>query len=266
MSSRARLSSLVLLLLLTGCGFQAAVEAPDSDRKTQQDAEANAAPRSTEPGLPATPSEPGSGPCQDAFEARELREPYQRYEPDAPRYTLSAQQYQGYLDLMGIEAICLPPGFGAPFLNVDWNAELLPATGRMVSLGFEELYAGGGWSRGYLVYATYDFSFGSEYEVFASPLDFEQLTSGSIPNVIDAGGARGFVRFHGGTPMGKQMLMKTTVFPFAQHYVAAVINLAAYERAEVESVLQEMEAGRHPDLMDKYVAWMDTLVLSMRFR
>lgn len=43
---------------------------------------------------------------------------------------------------MGIESLCLPEDLGAPFINVDWNGADIPAaTGRMVSIGFEELYA-----------------------------------------------------------------------------------------------------------------------------
>ncbi|MGD8751653.1 MAG: hypothetical protein PVG14_09545, partial [Anaerolineales bacterium] len=123
-----------------------------------------------------------------------------------------------------------------------------------------------GWSQGYLVYATYDFSFGSEYEVFASPKDFDQVKNKSIPNLINADGVSGFVRFHAGIPMGKQMIMKTYIFPFEHHYLAAVINLAAYDPADVPNILLEMEAGRHPDLMNENVALMDQLVSSIRFR
>lgn len=204
--------------------------------------------------------------CQETFEERELREPYQRHKAHTARYTLSDEGLHAYLDLMGIDSLCLPQQFGAPFVNADWNSlELPPATGRMVSIGFEALYDGGGWSRGYLVYATYDFSFGSEYEVFATPADLENVRTGSVPNLIDAGGVTGFVRFHPHLAMGKQIISKTYIFPFEDDYVVAVIELGAYDPATVDDVLIEMEAGRHPDLLTEEVALMDFLVASLEF-
>jgi hypothetical protein len=66
--------------------------------------------------------------------------------------------------------------------------------------------------------------------------------------------------------MGLQTIMKTYIFPFENHYVAAVINLGAYDPAEVDGILVEMEAGDHPDLFDLDVARMDELVASLVFR
>jgi hypothetical protein len=168
---------------------------------------------------------------------------------------------------MGIETVCLPPQFGAPFLNVDWNPEVIPTVrGRMVSLGFEDLYGGAGWSRGYLLYATYDFAVGSEYDTFATPEDYENVQNGSIPDLIEAGSAKGFLRFHPGLSMGLQPVKKTYIFPFEKHYVAVVINLGAYEPTEVDGILAEMETGDHPDLFDIDVTRMDELVASLVFR
>jgi hypothetical protein len=194
-----------------------------------------------------------------------MEEPYQRYDGE-PRYTLSDDELLLYLELMGIESLCVPTKFGAPFINVDWGEHDSPATGRMVSIGFEELYGGGGWSSGYLLYSTYDFSIGSEYEVFASPEDYEHVQDGSIPALLNVDGIPGFERFHPGIPMGMQMVMKTYIFPFEDHYVAAVINLGAYDPANVEDALLEMEAGRHPDLTQEEILLMDSLVSSIRFR
>jgi hypothetical protein len=253
---------LVFSLLLIGCGVQ---EPTDSDDRTETEQRVTSPPSTTEP--QATESSPRSQPCQDSFQARELREPYQRHKQNEARYTLSEESYQAYLDLIGIETVCLPPQFGAPFLNVDWNPEAIPtARGRMVSLGFEDLYGGAGWSRGYLLYATYDFAVGSEYDTFARPEDYENVQNGSIPNLIEAGGAKGFMRFHPGLAMGLQTIMKTHIFPFEKYYVAVVINLGAYEPTEVDGILAEMEKGDHPDLFDLDVVRMDELVASLVFR
>lgn len=257
----------VLCLLLTACGFQAPEDIVDPDVGTQQGPQAQSLSFSATLTITsATQSSPEPPSCQEGFEDRELREPYQRYKDNGPRYTLSDEELLAYLDLMGIESICLPPQFGAPFINVDWNSLEIPATGRMVSIGFEQLYAGGGWSSGYIVYATYDFSVGSEYEVFAAQTDFENVQTRSIPNLINVDGVEGFVRFHPGIPMGMQSILKTYIFPFENYYVAAVMTLGGYDPADVEDLLLEMEAGRHLDLMNENVALMDLLISSIRFR
>ncbi len=203
--------------------------------------------------------------CQDVIGRRELRDPYQRTS-DQDRYTLSQEEYSGYLRLMGIGSLCLPEDFGVPFIIVDWNSADIPAAaGRMVSIGFEEQYGGGGWSSGYLIYATYDFSVGSEYEVFATQGDFEDIGAQTKPNMINIDGVEGFIRFHPGIPMGLQSVSKTYVFPFENYYVAAVQTLGAYEPAVIQEVLVEMEVGRHPDLMQEDVLMMDRLVSSIEF-
>lgn len=52
---------------------------------------------------------PPSFDCQAAFERRELEEPYQRQTANQPRYTLSTDELNYYLGLMGI-----PVELGAP--------------------------------------------------------------------------------------------------------------------------------------------------------
>ncbi|MGB2964771.1 MAG: hypothetical protein WBB69_12380 [Anaerolineales bacterium] len=223
-------------------------------------------PSETETSTPATDNSSEPFLCQEGFEDRELREPYQRYD-GKPRYTLSEEELIVYLDLMGIESICFPVQFGAPFVNVDWNSiEDPPATGRMVSIGFEELYSGGGWSRGYLVYATYDFSIGTEYDVFATRADLEQITAQANPNLINIGGVEGFIRYFPSFPMGMQVISQTYIIPFEDYYIAAVLTLGAYDPAVINEVLREMEEGKHPDLIDENIKLMEILVSSIRFK
>ncbi len=256
-----------LCLLLAACSFQSPVDSVDPDVGTQPGAETqSSSPTAAATIMPVPQNNPEPALCQEGLEGRELREPYQRNKYEGPRHTLSEEELRAYLDLMGVESVCLPPQFGAPFINVDWNSLEMPATGRMVSIGFEELYGGGGWSSSYLLYATYDFSFGSEYEVFATPEDFEQVHARSMPNRINVDGVEGFVRFHPGIPMGMQSIMKTYVFPFDDYYVAAVINLGTYDPGKVDEILLEMDGGRHPDLMTENIAQLDLLVSSIRFR
>ena len=83
---------------------------------------------------PTSTSPPPSLQCASNFERRELREPYQR-RSGQPRYTLSEDELNAYLAVMGIESLCIPLELGAPFVNVDWDSKKTPSTtGRMLSL------------------------------------------------------------------------------------------------------------------------------------
>ena len=66
---------------------------------------------------------PASFECQTAFEQRELKEPYQRTKPNSQsRYTLATDELSNYLNLMGIQSLCIPGELGAPFLSYDLGA------------------------------------------------------------------------------------------------------------------------------------------------
>jgi hypothetical protein len=205
--------------------------------------------------------------CLQEIERRELRESFQ-ISGYPKSYTLSSEEFADYLNLMGIDSLCIPVEFGSPFLNIDWNELDDPpiAIGRMVSIGFEDISGYTGWGRGYLVYSTYDFAVGSEYDVFASQEDLEAVRSQSIPNMIHNGDVAGFIRFHASLPMGMQWVSKAYIFPFETYYVAAVLTMDAYDPDDVDEIILEMEEGRHPDLAQESVSLMDTLVASIRFR
>lgn len=136
--------SLFVVLILAACNaFTPAIP-------RTEDATATVSP--TKETAPATPP---SFDCQTAFERRELEEPYQRQTSNQPRYTLSTDELNNYLTLMGIQPLCIPLELGAPFLSVDWDsAQSSATTGRMVSLSFENLYPGAGWSDCFLLYST----------------------------------------------------------------------------------------------------------------
>lgn len=205
-------------------------------------------------------------PCLESIEQRELEDPYER--PGGERYTLSPEELVGYLELMGIASLCIPKEFGAPFLNVDWNdlGEPKVAIGRMVSIGFENLYPGSsGWGSGYIVYSTYDFEVGSEYDVFATEDDLYRVRVQSIPNQINVGGTEGFTRIHKGMNFGAQPVNLTYIFPFISHYVAVVLNLGNYEMEEADEAIRQIELGAHEDLMQDNVRLMDLLVSSIQF-
>ncbi|NIU13707.1 MAG: hypothetical protein GWN76_06730, partial [candidate division Zixibacteria bacterium] len=61
-----------------------------------------------------TPGALAKANCQQNFEHRELLEPYQHF-GNQPRFTLSNQELSTYIEQMGIDSLCLPEAFGAPF-------------------------------------------------------------------------------------------------------------------------------------------------------
>lgn len=189
-------------------------------------------------------------------------------ESGEPRSPLTAQDLQAYLTVMGIGEICVPPELGGLFLSVDWDeAEIDAVTGRMISLGFPALYEGSGWGRGYLVYATYDFAAGTEYDTFARPEDLI-LVQGSSADVdpIEADGVRGFVRFQRGLCYGSCIVHRVIVFPFEEHYIAIVQALGEIEGEEDwETLLAQLRAGRFPATWDRPLPAIDALARSLRF-
>lgn len=203
--------------------------------------------------------------CSENFEYRELKEPYQRHNGQA-RFTLSEGELNDLLALMKIESVCIPPEFGAPMVNADWNsAEGSASAGRMLSLGFEGLYQGGGWSSGYIVYSTYDFSAGTEYDIFATPEDLEALRDNSIPDTIIVDDVPGFVRYHKSLPMGMQSLLLTHIFPFNNDYIAIINNVGHYEPEQIDTAIQEIKNGSLPDEFQDTVLLMEGLVSSIQF-
>jgi len=190
------------------------------------------------------------------------------FEQDASRHTLSAGELRGYLALMGIESLCIPRQLGAPFLAADWNSEDGGAIrGRMLSIGFESLYDGSGWGEGFLVYATYDFAAGTEFDVFATREDREALVNGRMPGAIEVNGVRGFVRFQ---PCRlctwTQRVYKVTAFPFDTDYVAVVYETGEYDPRDVEEVMRRLEAGECPANRVTGMQATDFLARSIQFR
>jgi|GEM_PF-3359871 len=247
--------SLFIVLILAACN---AFTPP-----TPKTEEATLTIASTQETATATPP---SFDCQAAFVQRELEEPYQRHAANQPRYTLSSDELNDYLSLMGIQSLCIPIGLGAPFLSVDWDSAQNPATtGRMVSLSFENLYPGAGWSDGFLLYSTYEFSTGSEYDKFAHLEDRDALRGHSAANMIAVNGVKGFIRFWPGLSYGNIPIYKTYVFPFENTYVAVVYDLGAFDPAEVDNRIREFEAGEYPSDRRAPLELMDFLANSLRF-
>jgi hypothetical protein len=207
--------------------------------------------------------------CSSSFERRELREPYQRDKhTNEPRYTLSTQELDAYLDVMGIESICVPHELGAPFVRTDWNSVQMSAqTGRMLIIGFEVPYPGQGWSYGTIVYSTYDFAVGAMYDVFASPQDRDAVRNNTMPDMIEVDGVQGFVRIQPSAfSFGTRAVYKTFVFPFENHYVAVVYELGDFDfDADWEAIIQRLQAGDYPSERGMLVPAIDLLATSIQF-
>lgn len=191
-------------------------------------------------------------------------------DPGAPiGEPLSPEQLSDYLRIMGIDSFCIPPSLGQPTLNIDWNDLTDPpiAIGRMVSIGFDGLDAGAyGWGKGFILYSTYNFAVGSEYEVFATVDDLRSTRDHSMPRMIALDGVDGFLRYTPGIAMGTQPVYLTYVFPFDSFYIAAVLSLGSYDPSLVSDIVSQMEAGQHPDLANPDVAPFKELVSSIRFQ
>jgi len=197
--------------------------------------------------------------CQETFEARAIKT------GGKPHLALSAREWNGYLNLMGIRSICLPLQIGAPYVNADWDSTTMPATGRMVSIGFENFQHGAGWSDLFLLYSTYDFITGTEYDRFAELPDRDSLRSHSLANEIEVNGIRGFIRFkaaawtYEGQP---QIVYRSAVFPFENAYVAIVYKLGAGDADEMN---RKFEQGEYPADLLPNLQLMDFLVNSLQF-
>jgi hypothetical protein len=169
---------------------------------------------------------------------------------------------------MGIDSFCVPYAFGRPTLNVDWNDLTNPpiAIGRMISIGFDGLEQGAyGWGRGFILYSTYDFEVGSEYEIFATVEDLQSTSERRMPNMVAVDGVDGFIRYTPGLSMGTQPVYLTYVFPFETYYVAAVLSLGMYDPSVVSEIVLELAAGQQPDLGNPDVALFNSLVFSIHF-
>ena len=202
--------------------------------------------------------------CQQDFPSRELKKPYNG---DAPRLVLSKTELEAYLDLMGIQSLCIPTQLGAPFVNADWDSAKIPAKGRMVSLGFEDTYPGSGWSEISLLYSTYDFTTGTEVDRFARLSDRESLLKHSQTGEVQINGTPAYTRYFKsmwGYENQPQRVYKIYVIPFENFYVAVVLNAGAYDDAE--AAIAKFETGDYSTELADKIKFLDSLAYSLHFK
>jgi hypothetical protein len=205
--------------------------------------------------VPPVPTQkaPKSLTCNTDYSRHELTAPYRQdaYDPQ-PIFTFAPVEFLTTLAGLGITSVCIPEGVDAPYTVFDWKVEDGTAQqGRMTTISFDA------WREAQLVYATYDFIKGTEYEKFATNADYD-----SIKNTNSSGFERIFV----GLCYGKCTVYKTFIHPFTDHYVAVTLNLGAYDYGKtIDSMVSEFNAGNYPvDLEDDLVRF-DTVVNGLVF-
>lgn len=200
-------------------------------------------------------------------ECEKLAEPHEIASEQGSRITLSNEEWDQYLHLLQIRSLCIPVGLGSPFLNADWNEAEMPAEGRMMSIGFEHTYHGSGWSDLFLLYSTYDFSTGTEFDRFASQVDRTALLDHALKNEVNINGTQGFLRYQGsqwGYEGQPQRFYKTYIFPFEEFYVAVIYTLGAYEE-ESDLLIEKFEQNWLPEDRRQVAILMEELVNSLHF-
>ena len=132
---------LFLCIVLSACrpGLLLPTQAPTMESTTTLGAPLPTQTPSAPAIEPLLPS-PDPSECLGEVAKRSLGEPPADLGAQTRR-PLPSQQLADYLNIMGIDSLCIPHSFGAPSLNVDWNSLGTPpiAIGRMVSIGFEGL-------------------------------------------------------------------------------------------------------------------------------
>lgn len=192
------------------------------------------------------------------------------------KFTLSKTELDNFKSIMGIQSFCLPKTLGPLLLNVDWdskspNASSGAGSGRMISLGFNNIFRGmfGGWGRGYMVYATYDFVIGSMYYTYATQADFQAVVEGKKDHMFTANGATGFIQYKWQRHLGAEtgVIVKIAVFPFKNSYVAIVYELLGKDYTQNhEQVIAELYANKYPKEDAAFLRAIDDFVASIKFK
>jgi hypothetical protein len=135
----------------------------------------------------------------------------------------------------------------------------------MISIGFENLYHGEGWGDGYLLYSTYDFQVGSEFDRFANLEDWKNFQVGKLADSQPISGANGFSRIQVGISYGKVPVYKTYIYPKENGYLALVYTIGAYED-DFESKAGEFKKGIYPPDKQADIALFDRIAGTLKLK
>ena len=180
---------------------------------------------------------------------------------------LSNDQWLAYQHIYGIESVCLPRGLGEIRRESDlYSTENIDGLGKMVLLRFDDSMPEDNAGGPYLLYSTYDFSIGAEFDRTATIDDRDALRSGEMPDSLVINGTAAFVRFQQGGCFGFCVL-KCIVFPFDDYYVAVVSNLGEFDfdATDWRTVRETLRAGEYPAAFRSQVAQTDWLAQSLDF-
>jgi hypothetical protein len=200
-----------------------------------------------------TQKEPDPLTCNTSYTHHELTAPY-RKDADNPQpiYTFAPVEFSTMLSGLGISSVCVPVGADSPYALLDWKVEDGSAQhGRMTTFSFDD------WRKAQIVYATYDFIKVTEYDIFATAADYAAVRNTNT---------RGFERVFVGLCYGKCTVYKTFIYPFADHYVAATLDLGAYDYgAAVDTQVSKFNAGEYPGELQDDLARFDNLARGLEF-
>jgi hypothetical protein len=184
---------------------------------------------------------------------------------------LSLAEFKSFLNTMGIASFPLTAELGNPFQAVDWDRNTQNPTvtsqadsGRMISLGFENMIGyGSRWGGLNVIYSTYDFAIGTEYDVYAKPGDREKLARGEFPHTTTVDGRKAIVAYRSNY-MAITGAQKSVTVPFNDHYVTFVYHLHSKESYS-EKEIQDMYQGKYPTTDADDLKLFDTIVSQVKF-
>ncbi len=208
-------------------------------------------------------SEQASADCLREFPSHDIRQAGRK------THTLSETEWTDIRQQMRLTSVCIPSQFGAPFVNVDWNAATGNAdSGRKIVVSFEKTYDPqyGGWGNVYLEYSTYDFSVGSEYRTLATDETYRKVKEGTAENTLQVpAGMTAVVTYVKETTLrgDESWLEKHVVFPFDGYYIAAVYKLQGDYSGDSEMTLNALRAKDYPSEDKEALDAFDRMVLDL---
>jgi len=181
-----------------------------------------------------------------------------------PRYTIPSYSLETYLYQMSINDICIPYELGYPYINVDWN-ELVHTSekGRLISIGFDNLYNDNSWSKIFLLYSTYDFVGGLDYDPIMTEVDWEKYRKNNLENTEELQNGKGFVLYKQGFGSENYPIYKADVYPLEDGYISLVINLGIFS-GKFSDELEKIQKWELPDDDYKWLPVFERMVGSLK--
>jgi hypothetical protein len=165
-------------------------------------------------------------------------------------YSLSNQEWENFIKLMGIDSVCIPSEFGQPVFYVDWDQEggVAAAKGRRFVIGFENLLISGDISSGTIIYSTYNFALSGEARTYAErdlKATLDDLNEiKNKPYVLQVDGFKGYANYTFNDTFNS--IRKEIFFPFKEHYIAITYNLKGDYSENYSKIIEKLYRGEYP--------------------